>query len=799
METKQAGHAVTVASAVTLLLAGANPAAANPEPAGASASDATLESVIVTARRREEQIQDVPLSMSVLNSATLESTGTFNVGKLTQLQPSIQFVSSNPRNSATTIRGLGAPFGLTNDGIEQGVGIYIDQVYYSRAATATFDFLDIDQVEVLRGPQGTLYGKNTTAGAINITSRRPSFTPEARAELNYGNYDFVQAKASVSGPLIGDTVAGRLGASYTSRRGTVYNVATGQHINEQDNLGFKGQILWKATDNLDITFSADYTGSDPLGFGTVYVREGATQRALNRQFAALAEASGGYRPPSYDPFDRLTDLDSKLQAKQAFGGGHVLVEWDVGPGRLTSVSAYRKWDWVPSNDRDFSGLPITTLSQNPSKQRQWTQEVRYAGTSEKLDYVVGVFGFYQDLVTTGAQEQGSSASRWLLSGANANDPSILDGLRSDNDIGLKNTSAAVFGQLTYHVTDDLRLQPGLRFNYDKKKGRYIATVTNATNTPLTAAQRGVLAPQSYTPEFSDTNISGDFTVSYDISNDVMAYATYARSFKSGGINLSGLPLDADSQPITAVETVKPETINHYEAGLKTQLFNRAVTFNVAGFWTEVKDYQATVNNSQANVVRGYLANAEKIRVRGVEVDLAANPIDGLNVYANTAYTDHEYVSFPNAPCPPELSGGTAASAANPPSPPGTPGGFSPQSCDISGQWLPGISKWAVSYGFQYDLPVGQHGEVFFGYDGTYRSKFSSNPSRSIYMDIDGYSIANIRLGFRANSGWEVYAWARNAFDEEYFDFLTSQSGSTGLIIGQPGDPRTYGLTLKASF
>jgi iron complex outermembrane receptor protein len=799
METKQAGHAATVASAVTLLLVGANPAAANPDPAGASASDATLESVIVTARRREEQIQDVPLSMSVLNSATLESTGTFNVGKLTQLQPSIQFVSSNPRNSATTIRGLGAPFGLTNDGIEQGVGIYIDQVYYSRAATATFDFLDIDQVEVLRGPQGTLYGKNTTAGAINITSRRPSFTPEARAELNYGNFDFVQAKASVSGPLIGDTVAGRLGASYTSRRGTVYNVATGQHINEQDNLGFKGQILWKATDNLDITFSADYTASDPLGFGTVYVREGATQRPLNRQYAALAEASGGYRPPSYDPFDRLTDLDSKLQAKQAFGGGHVLVEWDVGPGRLTSVSAYRKWDWVPSNDRDFSGLPITTLSQNPSKQRQWTQEVRYAGTSEKLDYVVGVFGFYQDLETTGAQEQGSSASRWLLSGANANDPSILDGLRSDNDIGLKNTSAAVFGQLTYHVTDDLRLQPGLRFNYDKKKGRYIATVTNTTNTPLTAAQRGVLAPQSYTPEFSDTNISGDFTVSYDISNDVMAYATYARSFKSGGINLSGLPLDANSQPITAVETVKPETINHYEAGLKTQLFNRAVTFNVAGFWTEVKDYQATVNNSQANVVRGYLANAEKIRVRGVEVDLAANPIDGLNVYANTAYTDHEYVSFPNAPCPPELSGGTAASAANPPSPPGTPGGFSPQSCDISGQWLPGISKWAVSYGFQYDLPVGQHGEVFFGYDGTYRSKFSSNPSRSIYMDIDSYSIANIRLGFRANSGWEVYAWARNAFDEEYFDFLTSQSGSTGLIIGQPGDPRTYGLTLKASF
>lgn len=799
MRTKQAGHALTVASAVTAILLAA-PAAAEPQAAsGTSASDATLESVIVTARRREEQIQDVPLAMSVLDASTLESTGTFNVGKLTQLQPSIQFVSSNPRNSATTIRGLGAPFGLTNDGIEQGVGIYIDQVYYSRAATATFDFLDVDQVEVLRGPQGTLYGKNTTAGAINITSRRPSFTPEARAELNYGNFDFVQAKASVSGPLLGDSVAARVGTSYTSRQGTTYNVATREHINEQDNLGFKGQLLWKASEAVDVLVSADYTHSDPLGYGTVYVREGATQRPLARQYAALAAASNNYRPPSFDPFDRLTDLDSELTAEQHFTGGSVLVEWDLGPGQLTSVSAYRKWLWGPSNDRDFTGLQITPKVNNPSKQRQWTQEVRYAASGEKLDYVVGVFGFHQEIDTAGIQTQGPWASRWLLSGANANDPSILNGLTSSNDIGLKNTSAAAFGQVTWHLTEDLRLQPGLRVNYDKKEGRYIATVTNATNTPLTAAQLGVLAPQSYQPEFSDTNVSGDFTASYDIADDVLAYATYARSFKSGGINLSGLPLDAASQPITAVETVKPETINHYEAGIKTQLFDRLVTFNVAGFWTEIKDYQATVTNSQANVVRGYLANAEEIRVRGVEVDLSSNPIEGLNVYVNTAFTDHEYVKFPDAPCPPELSGGTAASAANPPSAPGTPGGFSPASCDISGQWLPGISKWAVSYGFQYDLPVGQQGEVYVGYDATYRSKLSSNPSRSIYMDIDGYSIANVRLGFRANAGWEVYGWARNAFDEEYFDFLSSQSGSTGLIIGQPGDPRTYGLTLKASF
>ncbi len=532
------------------------------------------------------------------------------------------------------------------------------------------------------------------------------------------------------------------------------------------------------------------------------MREGSTQRPLNRQYAALAAASDNYQVPSTNPFDRVTDLDAKLSAKQNFGGGSVLVEWDVGPGRLTSVSAYRKWDWVPANDRDYIGLPITTVSENPSQQRQWTQEFRYAVTGEKIDYVIGLYGFHQKLDTNGVQEQGALASRWLLSGANANNPAILDGLRAENDIGLKNTSAAAFGQLTWHITDDLRLQPGLRVNYDEKDGRYIATVTNATNTPLTAAQLGVLAPQNYTPKFDDTNISGDFTVSYDIADNVLGYATYARTFKSGGINLSGLPLDANNQPITAVETVKPETVNHYEAGLKTQWLGNRLTANLAAFWTEIDDYQATVNNSQANVIRGYLANAEQIRVRGIELDLSTQPIDGLTLYANGAYNDHEYTSFPNAPCPPELSGGPAASAANPPSAPGTPGGFSPPSCDISGQWLPGISKVSASYGLQYDLPIaalGSRGSAFFAFDGLYRSKFSSNPSRSIYTDIDGYSIANFRAGVNIGNGWQVYAWARNAFDEEYLDFLSTQSGSTGLVIGQPGDPRTYGLTVRGSF
>ena len=790
-------------------LPGAALAQAAPEPAAPAQAEVApvadgIGEIVVTARRRAENAQDVPIAISIVDSATLDATGSFNVSRLTQLQPSLQFYSTNPRNSAANIRGLGAPFGLTNDGIEQGVGVYIDQVYNSRIAAATFDFLDIAQVEVLRGPQGTLYGKNTTAGAINITTRGPTFDPEGRAEITVGNLGYVQAKASLSGPLIDDKLAVRVAASSTDRRGTIYNVTSQNWVNEQDNLGLRGQLLWRATDDVRVNLSVDYNRQDPECCAQIYVRTGATQRPLNRQFAGLA-AAFAYAPPSTNAFDRLTDVDSALDAFQEIGGSSLRVEWDAGPGTLTSVTAWRFWNWGPSNDRDFIGLPITTVSANPSKQDQYSQELRYAAEGEKIDYVVGLFAYHQKQHTTGAQEQGLAASHWLLNptSANANNPAVLDGLRSENDILLKTTSLAAFGQLSWKLTDRLSLQPGLRVNYDRKSGSYDAVVTTGTgSTTLNADQRGVLAPQSYRPSFSDWNLSGDFTVTYDVTDDVHAYATYARSFKSGGINLSGLPLDAANNPILSVGSVRPETVNHYELGLKTQFLDRRATLNLAAFWTEIADYQATVTNGQLGVLRGYLANADKVRVRGVEADLSVRPSERLQAYVSGAFTDHEYVKFVDAPCPPELSGGAAASAANPASSAGTAGGFSPANCDISGQWLPGISKWAFSYGAEYSLPaefLALDGQAYLGVDGNYRSKFSSNPSRSAYTDIEGYAVTNVRAGFRVPGNWDLFAWVRNAFDTEYFEVLATQSGSTGLVVGQPADPRTYGVTLKKSF
>jgi iron complex outermembrane receptor protein len=779
-------------------------------PAEAPALPGAGNDIIVTARRRSETAQDIPIAVTVVGGQQITEIGAFNVARLQQIAPTLQLYSSNPRNTALNIRGLGVPFGLTSDGFEQGVGIYIDDVYYSRVASALFDFLDVAQIEVLRGPQGTLYGKNTTAGAINITTNQPTFSFEGNAEVSLGNYDFKQARVAVSGPIT-DTLAVRVAASATDRRGTLFNVTTGQDIQSLDNIGLRGQVLWQPTANLKVTLAGDYNRQDAACCGSVFVQAIPTHRPLARQFAALAAAQN-YAPPSTDPFDRLTDLDAELNATNTVGGLALRVNWDLGAGTLTSVTAWRYWDWIPANDRDFTGLPIVTRSQNPSQQHQYTQEIRYAQTGERFDFVIGAFAFNQRIDTQGTEAHGPASSRWTINPANplSNDPSVLDGLTARNVQFLKSTSLALFGQLSWKVTDKLTIQPGARINYDEKEGLFERRVFTGTGAELlgtetdgrSAAQLGVFRPQLSAPSDRDWNVSYDLTASFNFSPDVLAYATYAKTFKTIGINQNGLPTDAAGNPIQAAGSIRPETVDHFEIGVKTQFWDRRATLNLSAFRTDIRDYQATVVNGQFGVLRGFLANAEKVRSQGIEADFSVRPSDRFNAYVNGAYTDAKYLRFVDAPCPPELSGGTLAGPGQTPSPAGTPNGLSAANCDISGQRLPGVSRWAFSFGGEGNLPgrlLGQDGQFYLGYDGSYRSDFSSNPSPSAFMNVDGYSLSNFRLGFRSDDGLNIFGWVRNAFNEDYFEQLFLGPGQTGLIAGLPGDPRTWGVTINKSF
>ncbi|MBM3928601.1 MAG: TonB-dependent receptor, partial [Sphingomonadales bacterium] len=590
--------------------------------------------------------------------------------------------------------------------------------------------------------------------------------------------------------------------------GTVFNVRSGTYVNEQDNLGVRGAVLFRASDSLDVTLSGDYSRQNPECCAQIFVRVGATQRPLNRQFDALARAQG-YEPVSRNPFDRLTDLDAELSAKNVLGGVSLRGELETGAGQLTSITAWRFWDWLPANDRDFTGLPITTLSQNPTKQNQYTQEFRFAGDGRSFDYVVGLFGFYQDVTTTGVQRQGPAASRWLINPSNAlaNDPSVLNGLTANNDISLRNFSGALFAKLNWRLGDHFTLSPGFRVNYDDKVGSYVSVVRDGQGnlvpysggTARQAAQRDAIQPQAFTDEaYRAWNVSYDLTGSYKPAQDVLLYATYAHSFKSGGLNLNGVPV-VNGVVQTQLAQIAPEKVDHFEAGVKSQFWDRRATLNITGFWTTIRDYQAIVNNQSTSTLRGYLANAGRVRVRGIEADFSIRPSDRLTAYVNGAFNDARYRDFRNAPCPPELSGG---GTGTPIGAPGAPGTNSPIVCDISGQWLPGVSKWAFSYGGEYNLPArlfGLDGQTYVGVDASTRTKFSSNASRSIYTDIDGYTLANLRAGFRSTNGLNVFGWVRNVFDKQYYEVLATTPGNTGLIAGNVGDPQTYGLTLGKSF
>jgi iron complex outermembrane receptor protein len=780
-----------LAIGIAAVVSSSSPAAA--QPAGRTPQPAVDDVISVTgARRREEAVQEVPIPVSVIDGELITEAGAFNVNRIKELIPSVQLYSSNPRNTGVNIRGLGSPFGLTNDGIEPGVGYYVDGVLYARPAATTLDFVDVERVEVLRGPQGTLFGKNTTAGAILVTTRKPSFTPEYDFEIGMGDDDFVQAKGSFSGPL-GDKVAGRLSLTSTQRDGLLYNVATQESVNDIDNLGLRTQLLLTPNERMDVTFALDYTNQEPKGYAQVFAGSVPTLRSAYRQFDAIV-ADLGYAPPSSNPFDRLIDHDTPWKSGNEMGGLSANIDVELGPGTLTSTTSWRFWNWDPSNDRDYLGLPVGTLSQAPSTHEQLTQEIRWTGDlSEKVDGVFGLFAFAQRLSTdpVHTEQAGAALYRFLWTAPNtpnAATSALFDGYTSEITSELNTASAALFAQLDWAITERLHLLPGVRFNYDEKDVDFDRRVVGGPAAPTAAEQAQLLSvyrPQAFEADVDDSNVSGHLTLQLAATDRLNAYATYATSFKSVGVNLGGLPLDAANNTVLGAAEVRPEHVEHVEIGFKASP-TPGSTANLTFFNTQIEDFQTQVTNGQFGVARGYLANAETVRVRGAEFDGNLNIGSSFALRASVTYTDAEYVSFTDAPPPIEAAGG-------------------PAFVNASGGRLPGVSEWAASVGTEYRRQgniLGKPGEFFAGLDLYYRGDFSSSATPSQFLNIDGYSLANLRVGFRSdNGGWSGFLWSRNLLDEEYFEQLLAApagngAGHYGAVLG---DARTYGATVRFSF
>ena len=750
-------------------------------------SDSDVGEITVTARYRRESAQNVPIGITALSAETLAEQGAFNLKQVVQQLPSLNIQGYSGRNQTITIRGIGTNAGTTNDGLEQGVGLYVDGVYRPRTGSVITDLIDIDSIQLLRGPQGTLFGKNTVAGAIDIRTREPGFEPEAKAELTYGNHDYLRGYVSLDSK-INDDIAFRISYLRTQRDGLIYNTTYHKDWDNLDNHSARLDLLYKPTTNFKLRLTADYSiQKGDVGFESVaavlptVLANGSEVRGFYRRAADI-----GYTPLRIDPFARRTDIDSSQYDKMPSWGVQAKADLTLAGGTtLTSITAYRRWKWIPNFDGDQFGANISTASNVATDQQQFSQELRLASRGDQtIDYTAGLYYFWQKANDTQITGYGRDAAVWLTT---ANTPTAavstlpsaaLNGLYAYAHLVPVTYSYASYGQATWNISPSFRLTSGLRFTYEHKTGLYDAYV-GGTAAPLSsfdpsiqatvAARRAALAPTgSYTAAKDTKNVSGTVIAAYDLSPDVHSYASYSRGYKSPGINLV-----AQSNGIDIF--VRPEKVDDFELGVKNRLFGGKAEVNLALFWTIDDGYQANFVNYAVTPVVSYITNVGKLRTRGIEIDARANPLRGLTFTAAGTYDDAIYVRYRNAPAP-NLQSYLGV-------------------VDLSGRRAAGASKWALTGTAEYSHAAGDL-EAYVGGDASYRSGFYAAVNLDPFSYVPGYALFGAHVGLRRPEGrWDISAWVRNLTDKNYFN-TKAISTAYGTVLAALGEPRTFGITLR---
>ncbi|WP_372240658.1 TonB-dependent receptor [Pseudomonas sp. PB120] len=759
---------------LTLALGGlvsAEPLLADEQAKTAAEGEVALEKVTVTARRREEDAQDVPTPITTLSGATLEQQKIYKVQDLQQVLPSVNVAFIHPRQSSIAVRGIGN--NPASDGLEGSAGVYLDNVYLGRPGMAVFDLLDIEQLELLRGPQGTLFGKNTTAGVLNISTRKPTFTNERSLEVSGGEDGYFQGKGTVSGGLT-DTLAGRLSAYRSRDDGYIKNTFNGDELNGGEREGARGQLLFEPNEDFNLRLIGDYN-EENSSMGTMVVY-GAPDRYWQR--AALVGAS-----PHRDPDDKKVNINSRQNVSVHQNGTSAEANWKLNGGfTLTSISAYRYWHFTPANDEtlDVSALNNTGVEVHD---RQFSQEIRLASpTGGAFDYVLGAYFFNQNLGNRTFTDYGPKADLFLT-GANTG---IFNNTYSKANGKVETDSFALFSQGTWHLTDKLDFTVGVRGTYEEKEAkveRFDPVGGAALSGGLLAARRAQLGAYD-TGDLSLHNAapSGLLSLSYKFTDQVLGYASLSHGEKSGGVNLavaSAPTLGADSL------LVGPERANDAELGFKSTLLNNRLQLNANVFWTGIHGYQATTLATPAGSALpvSLLANAGSVRSRGLEFEATALVARGLTLNFNGSYNDVKYLSFKNAPCPSEVSTVTPSAT-----------------CDLTGEDVVGASKWIGNlYGeYAWQLNNGIKPYIDAGY--SYRSAAEGTLDNSDLAKIDGYGLVNLAAGVRTDVGQgqlDASVWVKNATDTDYY--LSAFAYINGAYTASVGQPRTAGVSLRYDF
>ncbi|MDR6677607.1 TonB-dependent receptor [Pseudomonas oryzihabitans] len=762
-----------------LLLAGASlaqEAAADTEVQAAKTSqvreDTRLGTVTVNARRREESAQQVPTPISVLSGQTLEEQRLYRIQDLQQLVPSTNVAYVHARQSSISIRGLGN--NPASDGLEGSVGVYLDNVYLGRPGMAVFDLLDVDQLEVLRGPQGTLFGKNTTAGVLNISTRKPTFTPERSIETSVGQDGYFQTKASLSGPL-SETLAGRFSAYRTRDDGYVKNVYNGDELNGGERQGFRSQLLWKPSDTFNLRWIGEYNEEDSNNGILSLYSTGPTINGVNR-YSQRAAAAGATLVSGKD---RKVSFDSDQQVKVFQGGSSVEANWTLpNDFTLTSISAYRWWDFTPRND-DGLNVPAAYNAGVSVRDQQYSQEVRLASPSGGFfDYVVGAYWFKQDLDNRSFVYYGPAADIWngTATGALA-DVTTLGRGHMDTD------SYALFAQGTWHLSERLDFTAGLRGTYEEKHAWVdrAAPIGGAVISGAAAAQRAARTGAYDSGDLDQYGFSPSalLSLAYRFTPELLGYASLSHGEKSGGVNLT-----VGAAPTAGADSllVGSERANNAELGLKSTLLDGRLLVNANLFWTQVTGYQANAYDQATRTQ--YLTNAGAVRSRGAEAEISWRPLRGLTLNLNGSFNDVRYTDYRDAPCAPEVAFRAGA----------------PASCDLTGHQVVGASRWIFNANgvYQWHLDNGWQPYVTGSY--AFRSRAVGTIDDSAYGQLPSYALVNLATGLRGDLGdgqWDLSLWLKNAFDKTYFTSLWNSAN--GGYAGVLGTPRTLGLTARYDF
>lgn len=786
----------------------AEPAEKADDPAETADTVQQLGRVIVTSRNKEEIAQSVPLPVSVLGSSQLDRDNTVTIDDLTRKAPGLTATTPNARRSGISIRGIGKASG--NDSMEAAVGVIVDGVPLTHVGMSYQDFTDLDRVEILRGPQGTLLGKNTTMGAINYVSKAPSFKPASSVEVETGQHDALRLKASGTNALVKDVLAYRASFHLDTQDGDLENInPEGETYHERNRFGARVQLQLNATDNvtarlnLDSAEAKENSNTKPWMEDPATFADGSSRTAgTGRTFTSRLQRAyfGGYQPVIGDRAWDEIDIGQAKPLITENNGQALTVDWDLGPVTLTSITAHRDLLFDAKNDNDQTKFDINRTG-TLVDHKQISQELRVTSNEvQKVDYQAGLYLMQSETDSTSRTLYGEDAGAFFATNAQYNTLYATDAGRallrqSLNNVYLTNLttpetdSAAVFGQIDWHLTEKGTLTLGLRQTHEEKSSGSVKQATfydgsalfstgDANADAIRNSQLGTLYGDVDGEDIDDGSISWLVSPSYQLTEDVLLYASVAEGEKSGSVQFASSG---------RAQNVEPEQSFDIELGVKSLLLQQKLMLNVNFYQTVVKDYQATTSIVDATSATGYtsvLGNIPEIRARGVEIEGAYAITAFLNLNFAAAFNRAIYNDWATATCPAEI-----------------PASLSPV-CDNTGKQIVGAPKWTGMLGVDYHAPLASTGVGLHAFlNAVARTEQNLEAQLSQYGYQPGYGLLEGGIGIsgEANGKYELTLIGRNILDKQYTTSINNFSNSAPVGYDGIGARRYVGLALKTSF